>query len=247
MLERDSKILLPRRQSGLSKNQKEKNLVVPDNSLSQISAYRGTGINPFNQTTIPNMAPIDMKICSENEQTKCQHCENMAKNFLYLESLIRNNCKKDRCSVCASTLKYLNYVNRSIKSVFGNYDPIVKTANAFAFAGKRQGKKKIQRKSKKSLSTILTMKMGETRVERSEGGANLPLSKADRIKILKPITMKSKVNYRNVEFAKRKPPKKTYIIIKKTTKTLKKKAKAPKNSSPSKKQRALKRKRSAGI
>ncbi|XP_017006155.3 micronuclear linker histone polyprotein [Drosophila takahashii] len=69
--------------------------------------------------------------------TKCRYCENMAKNFLYLESLIRNNKdnnndKSPKCSLCNSSLKYLEYVNRNIRQVFGNFDAIVQADRALA-------------------------------------------------------------------------------------------------------------------
>ncbi|KAI8130731.1 hypothetical protein FF38_12780 [Lucilia cuprina] len=63
---------------------------------------------------------------------KCPHCENMAKNFLYLESLIRTNYNaSNNCNVCNSSLQYLQYVNKSIMKIFGNFDSIVEAAKAF--------------------------------------------------------------------------------------------------------------------
>ncbi|EDV43902.2 uncharacterized protein Dana_GF18711 [Drosophila ananassae] len=69
--------------------------------------------------------------------SKCRYCENMAKNFLYLESLIRNNGEKGSsghktCSLCNSSLKYLEYVNRNIRQVFGDFDSIVQADRALA-------------------------------------------------------------------------------------------------------------------
>ncbi|XP_037821760.1 uncharacterized protein LOC119610563 [Lucilia sericata] len=63
---------------------------------------------------------------------KCPHCENMAKNFLYLESLIRTNYNaSNNCNICLSSLQYLQYVNKSIMKIFGNFDSVVEAAKAF--------------------------------------------------------------------------------------------------------------------
>lgn len=92
--------------------------VVPNNSA----------LNLQNKPSIYDQTPNQME-----KTTKCRYCENMAKNFLYLESLIRNNKdndKNNKCSLCNSSLKYLEYVNRNIRQVFGNFDSIVQADRA---------------------------------------------------------------------------------------------------------------------
>ncbi|XP_065359920.1 uncharacterized protein LOC135953833 [Calliphora vicina] len=68
----------------------------------------------------------------KQKNCQCPHCENMAKNFLYLESLIRSNHNaSNNCNVCHSSLQYLEYVNKSIMKVFGNFDAVAQAAKAF--------------------------------------------------------------------------------------------------------------------
>ncbi|KAH8251732.1 hypothetical protein KR038_005555 [Drosophila bunnanda] len=98
--------------------------IVPNNSVLNITPKTG----PYNPT--PNAMEQSSKGGAEG---KCRYCENMAKNFLYLESLIRNNSDKgEKCSLCNSSLKYLEYVNRNIRQVFGNFDAIFKADRALA-------------------------------------------------------------------------------------------------------------------
>ncbi|XP_043654639.1 uncharacterized protein LOC122620992 [Drosophila teissieri] len=93
--------------------------VVPNNSVLNLQQKPG----------LYDRTPNQME-----KTTKCRYCENMAKNFLYLESLIRNNKDNDKsqakCSLCSSSLKYLEYVNRNIRQVFGNFDAIVQADRA---------------------------------------------------------------------------------------------------------------------
>ncbi|EDV53421.1 uncharacterized protein LOC6554636 [Drosophila erecta] len=92
--------------------------VVPNNSVLNLQPKPGLYDHTPNQM---------------EKTTKCRYCENMAKNFLYLESLIRNNKDNDnnaKCSLCNSSLKYLEYVNRNIRQVFGNFDAIVQADRA---------------------------------------------------------------------------------------------------------------------
>ncbi|EDW49145.1 uncharacterized protein LOC6620767 [Drosophila sechellia] len=92
--------------------------VVPNNSA----------LNLQNRPSIYDQTPNQME-----KTAKCRYCENMAKNFLYLESLIRNNKdndKNNKCNLCNSSLKYLEYVNRNIRQVFGNFDSIVQADRA---------------------------------------------------------------------------------------------------------------------
>ncbi|KAL9898325.1 dynein beta chain, ciliary [Glossina fuscipes fuscipes] len=89
--------------------------------------------------------------------SKCPHCENMAKNFLYLESLIRSNYNaNNHCNVCHSSLQYLQYVNKSIIEVFGNFDSIVEAAKAFGNPEKRYNKLVKQRSRQSKLNSSFT-------------------------------------------------------------------------------------------
>lgn len=100
--------------------------VVPNNSV--LNLPQKTGL--YNPT--PNA--MDQSPKAQGADGKCRYCENMAKNFLYLESLIRNNGDKGekKCALCNSSLKYLEYVNRNIRQVFGNFDAIVQADRALA-------------------------------------------------------------------------------------------------------------------
>ncbi|XP_030370935.1 uncharacterized protein LOC115621423 [Scaptodrosophila lebanonensis] len=109
---------------GLDKRVGAKQYVVPNNSAMTLQQ------KPVGIDFVANMTENK---CDESKTNRCKHCENMAKNFLYLESLIRNNLdKKQECTLCNSSLKFLQYVNRNIMSVFGNFDTIVQAAKAFA-------------------------------------------------------------------------------------------------------------------
>lgn len=97
---------------------------VPQNSTTNMSVKLGL--------SEPQILENSQKNKKFLPTCKCPHCENMAKNFLYLESLIRSNCKaQNNCNVCQSSLQYLQYVNRNILKVFGNFDSVVQAAQAF--------------------------------------------------------------------------------------------------------------------
>uniref|UniRef100_A0A1A9ZHF4 Uncharacterized protein n=1 Tax=Glossina pallidipes TaxID=7398 RepID=A0A1A9ZHF4_GLOPL len=60
----------------------------------------------------------------------CSDCENMARNFLYLQSLISRNCfPNKRCDVCSSALDYLQFVNEHLKTIFGSIGSVMEDAN----------------------------------------------------------------------------------------------------------------------
>ncbi|XP_011181080.2 uncharacterized protein LOC105211382 [Zeugodacus cucurbitae] len=133
MLEKNAKISVLRTMIGLGE-EIEPHFIVPQNSISNIRQKMGlserTGIT---STPTPTLIPLENSLRSTQPATvKCPHCESMAKNFLYLESLIRNNYNpKSQCGLCYSSLKYLQYVNKSIMQVFGNFESIANAANTF--------------------------------------------------------------------------------------------------------------------
>lgn len=133
MLEKNAKISVLRTMIGLGE-EIEPHFIVPQNSISNIRQKMGlserTGMT---NTQMPTLIPLENSLRSTQPATvKCPHCESMAKNFLYLESLIRNNYNpKSQCGLCYSSLKYLQYVNKSIMQVFGNFESIVNAANTF--------------------------------------------------------------------------------------------------------------------
>lgn len=97
---------------------------VPQNSATNFTKTLGLcELQPFGNTANNS---------KQTKNCKCPHCERMAKNFLYLESLIRSNYNpSNNCNVCHSSLQYLQYVNRSIMKEFGNNDSVVEVAKAF--------------------------------------------------------------------------------------------------------------------
>uniref|UniRef100_A0A1I8Q6C3 Uncharacterized protein n=1 Tax=Stomoxys calcitrans TaxID=35570 RepID=A0A1I8Q6C3_STOCA len=97
--------------------------IVPHNSTVNFGRQRGGGLQ-----VMENSADQLKSISSS-----CPHCQNMAKNFLYLESLIRTNCnsKRKHCSICDSSLAYLEYVNKDILEAFGSFDSIAQASKAF--------------------------------------------------------------------------------------------------------------------
>ncbi|KAH8312215.1 hypothetical protein KR044_009825 [Drosophila immigrans] len=105
---------------GFDKKKTANSCIVPQNSAAKLEQKQ-------------HVASLKENHYERDNMNKCPHCENMAKNFLYLESLIRNNCDKNqKCSLCQSSLKYLQYVNRNIMQVFGNFDSIVRAARVFS-------------------------------------------------------------------------------------------------------------------
>ncbi|XP_061392868.1 uncharacterized protein LOC133328317, partial [Musca vetustissima] len=130
MLEKSNKISVMKKLIGLGETEvKQSNgYIVPQNSTNNF--YEKAGLietKPKENTTLNQL--------QKPPANQCPHCENMAKNFLYLESLIRTNAVthngKSKCSVCHSSLCYLEYVNKSILEVFGDFDSIAKAAKAF--------------------------------------------------------------------------------------------------------------------
>ncbi|KAI9578289.1 hypothetical protein GQX74_015175 [Glossina fuscipes] len=86
-----------------------------------------------------NVSPI-----RKESDVKCSGCENMAKNFLYLQSLISTNyVPNKRCDVCYSALQYLQYVNENLVKVFGNFDSVAEAGKAFANLGNNCEKQKV--------------------------------------------------------------------------------------------------------
>uniref|UniRef100_A0A1A9X3Z1 Uncharacterized protein n=1 Tax=Glossina brevipalpis TaxID=37001 RepID=A0A1A9X3Z1_9MUSC len=85
--------------------------------------------------------------CTPNQNKsniKCLDCENMAKNFLYLQSLIsRNFVPTKPCAVCYSALQYLQYVNENLLKIFGNVDSFMEAGKAFANLRSNREKRKI--------------------------------------------------------------------------------------------------------
>uniref|UniRef100_A0A1B0BQK7 Uncharacterized protein n=1 Tax=Glossina palpalis gambiensis TaxID=67801 RepID=A0A1B0BQK7_9MUSC len=83
-------------------------------------------------------------VSPEESDVKCSGCENMAKNFLYLQSLISTNyVPNKRCDVCYSALQYLQYVNENLVKVFGNFDSVAEAGKAFANLGNNCEKQKV--------------------------------------------------------------------------------------------------------
>lgn len=122
--------------------------VVPQNSVVNFSHRGGLCEKQPIQNSSRNLVAA---------HAKCPHCENMAKNFLYLESLIRSNYNaNNHCNVCHSSLQYLQYVNKSIIEVFGNFDSIVEAAKAFGNPEKRYNKLAKQRSRQSKLNSSFT-------------------------------------------------------------------------------------------
>lgn len=100
--------------------------LVPQNSL--------INMKNFNQRFgLSEPQRLDSSTCdsiqTSESMCQCPNCENMAKNFLFLEGLIRYNCSaSSSCNVCHSSLQYLQTVNKNIMKVFGNSDNIVQAA-----------------------------------------------------------------------------------------------------------------------
>lgn len=127
MLEKTNKISVVRKFIGLGEEVQPPSYVVPQNSTNNFYQKAGLTEMKAKENSLNPTTPA---------ANHCPHCENMAKNFLYLESLIRTNVAtahqgKSKCSVCDSSLCYLEYVNKSILEVFGNFDSIAKAAKAF--------------------------------------------------------------------------------------------------------------------
>ncbi|KAH8243581.1 hypothetical protein KR032_008631 [Drosophila birchii] len=146
--------------------------MVPNNSV----------LNMTGKTGLYNPTPNAMEQAPNGgSDGKCRYCENMAKNFLYLESLIRNNGDKGekKCSLCNSSLKYLEYVNRNIRQVFGNFDSIVQADRALAANPATFPKYSV---------AVSPEKMDM----RAKGGATIPAQKSLKNLKSKPTSLKGK-------------------------------------------------------
>ncbi|XP_022216177.1 uncharacterized protein LOC111070141 [Drosophila obscura] len=116
-----SKISVLRKMIGLDKKKPAKDYVVPNNSVQNMQK---PGFYD------PTINATDTQLSGAMSH-KCPYCENLAKNFLYLESLIRNNTESThKCSVCNASLKYLEHVNRNVRQVFGNFESVAKADRA---------------------------------------------------------------------------------------------------------------------
>ncbi|KAI9578288.1 hypothetical protein GQX74_015174 [Glossina fuscipes] len=84
-----------------------------------------------NRQTRSSVAETIAKSTSNlKEPCMCSDCENMARNFLYLQSLISSNClPTKRCDVCSSALDYLQFVNEHLKTIFGSIGSVMEDAN----------------------------------------------------------------------------------------------------------------------
>lgn len=167
---------------GLGKKRPENSYIVPQNSKMNLEN------KPAYKDHVTNLKENNY---DRNVMNKCPHCENMAKNFLYLESLIRNNCDKNpKCSLCQSSLKYLQYVNRNIMQVFGNFDSIVQAARVFSTQVPPTPKYTVKKPPSK-----------DEKSARSEGGAHLVAQKSR--KSLKPVkSQKSKKSIKSSKSGK---------------------------------------------
>lgn len=112
---------------------------IPKNFL--INSCQQMDVNDVQQSVNKegNRSPI-----RKEADVKCSGCENMAKNFLYLQSLISTNyVPNKRCDVCYSALQYLQYVNENLVKVFGNFDSVVEAGKAFANLSNNFAKPKV--------------------------------------------------------------------------------------------------------
>lgn len=175
-----NKISVLRKMFGFDKKKAANSCIVPNNSTVNIEQKK----SGFRE----QIANIKENHYERNMST-CPHCENMAKNFLYLESLIRNNCDKNtKCNLCQSSLKYLQYVNRNIMQVFGNFDSIVQAARVFSSQSPPVPKYEV--KSKMQSAT-----------QRATGGAVLtPIKSSKGLKTLK--SQKSKKSLKTINSSK---------------------------------------------
>lgn len=168
---------------GFDKKKTTNSYIVPQNSSIKLE-QKQTGIKE-------HIANLKENHYERNNMNKCPHCENMAKNFLYLESLIRNNCDKNqKCSLCQSSLKYLQYVNRNIMQVFGNFDSIVQAARVFSTQAPPTPKYSVKKPQEQQQQPI-----------RSRGGAIVhPQRSAKTLKSVK--SQKSKKSLKSIKASK---------------------------------------------
>ncbi|XP_064550450.1 uncharacterized protein LOC135436692 [Drosophila montana] len=177
-----NKISVLRKMFGLGNKKPENSYMVPQNSKINLEQKPG-----FKE----HIANLKENNYDRSAMNKCPHCENMAKNFLYLESLIRNNCDKNpKCNLCQSSLKYLQYVNRNIMQVFGNFDSIVQAARVFSTQVPPSPKYSVKKPQPKEVKSM-----------RSEGGALVNVQKST--KSLKAIkSQKSKKSIKSSKSGK---------------------------------------------
>lgn len=104
--------------------------------------------NAVEATVVPNnsseyVAPLKIKdsCCAQGKETsdqtnatgdgpmpsstiRCLNCERMAKNFMFLEDMIKtrgmSSSSKKSCHTCLSALNYLQWLNQIIRNVFQN-------------------------------------------------------------------------------------------------------------------------------
>ncbi|XP_067628147.1 uncharacterized protein [Eurosta solidaginis] len=196
MLEKNAKISVLRTMAGLGE-EIEPHFIVPQNSITNIRQKMGPGDQ--RTTQMPALIPLENSIRSTQPATvKCPHCENMAKNFLYLESLIRNNYNtKSQCGLCYSSLKYLQYVNKSIMQVFGSFESIAQAAKAFT---NNQARAPIPRTIREIAAKAVTAKtVNKKPMEKKSLKAAGKVTKVT--KVMRPVTQKSRRNVSIVRLA----------------------------------------------
>lgn len=68
------------------------------------------------------VATDQCKATGDGPQLRCLNCERMAKNFMFLEDMIKtrgmSGASKKTCHTCLSALNYLQWLNQIIRSVF---------------------------------------------------------------------------------------------------------------------------------
>lgn len=152
MLEKVNKISVLNKMIGFGE-EVQSSYIVPQNSTDNFR-HKIDGVGEIK----PIENSLDAKKMSSSN---CRHCENMAKNFLYLESLIRTNTASNpqHCKICDASLNYLQYVNKGILGVFGNFDGIARSAKAFSESSKEwKTKSKAFSKASKEWKTKLQSK-----------------------------------------------------------------------------------------
>ncbi|XP_062124150.1 uncharacterized protein LOC133837416 [Drosophila sulfurigaster albostrigata] len=194
MMPEVNKISVLRKMFGFDKKKTANSYIVPQNSAAKLE-QKSTSNNNNKDPLKEQVENLKENHYERSNMNKCPHCENMAKNFLYLESLIRNNCDKNqKCSLCQSSLKYLQYVNRNIMQVFGNFDSIVQAARVFASQSPPTPKYAVK---KPQIQEPQQQQQGV----RAQGGALLPAQKS--AKLLKAVkSQKSKKSMKSSKSAK---------------------------------------------
>ncbi|XP_054745781.1 uncharacterized protein LOC129250170 [Anastrepha obliqua] len=188
MIEKNAKISVLRTMIGLGE-EIEPHFIVPQNSVSNIRKKMGLSEQQSSKQ-MPALIPLENSLRSTQPATvKCAHCENMAKNFLYLESLIRNNYNpKSKCGLCYSSLKYLQYVNKSIMQVFGNFETIVQAGRAF-----NSGKARLS-----TFNTTNTRALLAKSPNKSNSKKNVARKRLKGGKVTRPVMQKTGKSVSNV-------------------------------------------------